>query len=630
MSDADGSLCVSEGSVGSRKKRITGGVRQTLKTARYTKPNRPLVFEPCKHNNKHFACAEFRPRDLKIFRSNFFKFPNKIRQDSIISTLLTTSNVKRRRPRPIDNNKRKKPGGQHEYNVSYFLTTLQFGKIPVCKKFFLSVVKPVGRTRLSNIAEKVHKGEPIEEKRGGDRVRDLNSIKKGKVREFIGSLRGTESHYSRNKSKRIYLNCELSIKKLWVMYNGKAAEDAKVGESMFRRIFTQEYNIGFRSPASDVCSTCCLLKEKIKSAASGSFEKQKFMTEKRIHSQRAKAFYDELKANVDDTVLSLCFDLQQIQPLPKTPIQEAFYSRQINLYNMCVTDLKTERPVFYIWTEDQAGKGSLEVSSALLNHLIAMNFEGKTMLRLFCDGCTSQNKNNIVLRSLVHFLQTTPTPLRKILIVFPVRGHSFLPADRVFGRAEKLLRKKAVILSMQEYFQCYQTIGAVKYLGQEWNILNTKDLNEYYKDIEYISKVKRVVIKVREVNDKVVRFVKGKQVVVKGPLGDKRQIIVKGLQNYRFNSDEENFVSLNKKKNFNCAEVVLHNLPIGHAITEAKKNDVDNLLRKMFDQNWAVGEPLVHESLLWYKNILFDTVAGQEEPQEECDCLEQERCDLHI
>lgn len=112
------------------------------------------------------------------------------------------------------------------------------------------------------------------------------------------------------------------------------------------------------------------------------------MVEKRIHKKRAQAFYDLLKTNVEGS-LSLAFDLQQIQPLPKTPIQEAFYARQINLYNLCITDLKTKDPYFYFWSEDQAGKGSLEISSVLLNHLRALNFEDNKILRLFCDGCTS-------------------------------------------------------------------------------------------------------------------------------------------------------------------------------------------------------------------------------------------------
>lgn len=95
---------------------------------------------------------------------------------------------------------------------------------------------------------------------------DRNDLKKEIVKEFIGNLKGTESHYNLNKSKRIYLSCDLSIKKLWAMYNDQAFdEDMKVKQSMFRRIFTQYFNLGFRSPALAACS-------------SGSTERQKYST----------------------------------------------------------------------------------------------------------------------------------------------------------------------------------------------------------------------------------------------------------------------------------------------------------------------------------------------------------------
>ncbi|CAH1963824.1 unnamed protein product [Acanthoscelides obtectus] len=106
-----------------------------------------------------------------------------------------------------------------------------------------------------------------------------------------------------------------------------------------------------------VCNHCTLLDHKIKTVPAGSKERSDFIIEKKIHKKRANAFYQLMKQNVDDSV-SYCFDLQQIQPLPKTPVQEAYYSRQIGFYNFCVVDVKGLYPKFYCWTEEQAGKGS--------------------------------------------------------------------------------------------------------------------------------------------------------------------------------------------------------------------------------------------------------------------------------
>lgn len=53
-----------------------------------------------------------------------------------------------------------------------------------------------------------------------------------------------------------------------------------------------------------------------------------------------------------------CFDLQQVQNLPKLPVQETFYSLQIAFYSFCIVDIPTKNPNFYVWTENISGRGS--------------------------------------------------------------------------------------------------------------------------------------------------------------------------------------------------------------------------------------------------------------------------------
>lgn len=63
-----------------------------------------------------------------------------------------------------------------------------------------------------------------------------------------------------------------------------------------------------------------------------------------------------------------------ILPLPKTNIGEAFYKRQLWLYNLgliCVDN--TEVPYMYTWLESESGRGSNEIISALL-HLLSTNY----------------------------------------------------------------------------------------------------------------------------------------------------------------------------------------------------------------------------------------------------------------
>ena len=64
--------------------------------------------------------------------------------------------------------------------------------------------------------------------------------------------------------------------------------------------------------------------------------------------------------------------------------------------------------------------------------------------------------------------------LKLISLYFPVREHSFMPANRVFGRVEKLLRSHAVIKSPEKYWEIYPQIGTVRKLGTDWIMYDYK------------------------------------------------------------------------------------------------------------------------------------------------------------
>lgn len=78
----------------------------------------------------------------------------------------------------------------------------------------------VSKTRIQNICKKRWiKGEPLKENRGGD-TRSRHSVGKcNAVDTLMISLKTLEAHYCRGKSKRQNLPNDLSINKLWRIYN---------------------------------------------------------------------------------------------------------------------------------------------------------------------------------------------------------------------------------------------------------------------------------------------------------------------------------------------------------------------------------------------------------------------------
>ncbi len=142
---------------------------------------------------------------------------------------------------------------------------------------------------------------------------------------------------------------------------------------MFRRIFSDEFNIGFGSPAVDTCSFCNHVCDSIE------YEKKNknlaaarnLTRDLKTHPAQAKRWFQLMKETPPSTD-TFCFDLQQVHYLPRIPISETFYKRQLSYYCFCVSDPNMKSPTFYRWLETEAQRGSEEIASALITHLQSM------------------------------------------------------------------------------------------------------------------------------------------------------------------------------------------------------------------------------------------------------------------
>lgn len=204
-----------------------------------------------------------------------------------------------------------------------------------------------------------------------------------------------------------------------------------------------------------------------------------------MHKLRAEKFFSLLNDTQDeDNVIKICFDCQQNQPLPKLSVGEVFYSRQAWLYNFCVmrhkpktkqtkNDIRQILVQFYVWLENQSGRGANEIASALQRYLKKVEEEcfrdkkNNLKLELYSDSCSSQNKNFIMLAMLANFMATSKV-FNKLSHIFPIRGHSFMPPDRVFGRVEKDYRRREIIVSPKEYYSILNNHGQVNEWGKDW------------------------------------------------------------------------------------------------------------------------------------------------------------------
>ena len=210
-----------------------------------------------------------------------------------------------------------------------------------------------------------------------------------------------------------------------------------VKEWLYRKIFTEEFNLSFGYPRSDTCETCDLLQIAIK-ASDSEVEREKLQREIAEHQHKASQGYLQLRANTEATKDTgdhtlLTFDLMQNLPVPTLTHGSMFYSRQLWVYNFGVHNTTTGTASMYMWNEAIASRGSDEICSCLKYHLGALSSQ-TTKLTLYSDNCFGQNKN---FQMLCFWNQQVLEHFQQVDHKFLVRGHTYLPNDRDFAQIEK-------------------------------------------------------------------------------------------------------------------------------------------------------------------------------------------------
>lgn len=199
--------------------------------------------------------------------------------------------------------------------------------------------------------------------------------------------------------------------------------------------------------------------------------------------------------NVKAGEINVSFDMMQNQPIPKLSVTDTFYSRQIWLYNLTFVinfndcDQNPENCFLYTWVESESGQGPNEICSALLNFLEQLDEHIKKeenlpkILNLFSDSCYAQNKNQFIIATLLYYINCIPKIFDKINHVFPVRGHSYMPPDQVFGHIEKCLCKKEIIVSPIEYHDTFKQFAKVYILNKDFYMYDFKKLAKTFMKI---------------------------------------------------------------------------------------------------------------------------------------------------
>lgn len=528
--------------------------------------------------------------EIRNFHHKFYTTKDKVVQDNFILQYCKVAPVKRRRPRNSLHSVKNSQG-------KFFVLSLQKKLIPVCKNTFMGILG-ITRRRVDTVLNNFFKTSvPAKENRGGDRKSRLYSERKMSVMNFINKFKAVESHYCRGQSERLYLDSNLSIKKMWKMYQNEHPH-LPVKESFFRGIFNTCYNLSFKTPRTDVCSACLQYQEKIKNCKDDE-AKSKLVAEKTLHKTKAKAYFKFLRDEEEGLVI-FSFDCQKNQVLPKVPDQESYYSRQVYIYNFSVvmgtskSKLNPSKVHCFTWTENEFGKGSNEISSCLFHILNATDFTGVHTIRLMCDGCGGQNKNTTLIGMCMYWLGNQTT-VSRIEVIFPIRGHSFIPPDRVFGNIEKEIRKREIILQPEEYLGIFSQFGTVLRVGNDVVVYDWKtELGNVMKPpgAWHFS------------------FLKAKRMIIKRQKGG--SVTIQGEVAYNLDVGMSRTVNKKAKSLSNLKPAVISKQNI---LKQKKKADVKSLIAAHYGDDW-----IENTDLSFYKYVLEEAQDLEEDTAPENLC----------
>ncbi|XP_062549745.1 uncharacterized protein LOC134214372 isoform X2 [Armigeres subalbatus] len=328
------------------------------------------------------------------------------------------------------------------------------GAVKVCKLMFMSTFDLKDR-KVRVLADKLVLGVGIA---GDDKRKDNISRKQidpahvDYIIKHIKSFPAEESHYGREKSTCLFLSADLTISRMYELYQNQCGADniIPVHYNTYRLAF-KSLNIKFRKPKIDTCNTCDMLKVELQ-VEKETNKREEILARKQAHLAEAEGMYNEkkqdrLRANTNTSVRTISFDLQKQLATPHLTCGRAFYSRQLYTYNLTIfeTQVGTNVPICYMWDETRAKRGSREVASCLWAYFKSLPANVEEIV-MYSDRCAGQNNNRTILFLMAYVIEMMAFEGRKFSLChkFMTSGHSHMECDTIHSAIERAKKRTQV------------------------------------------------------------------------------------------------------------------------------------------------------------------------------------------
>lgn len=217
---------------------------------------------------------------------------------------------------------------------------------------------------------------------------------------------------------------------------------------------------------------------------------------------------DKIRANEDESLMSITLDLQKVLHLPNSNVSLLYYLRKLNVYNATIYEAREPNDGYcFIWNETNGKKGSDEIGTAI--HLWIKSLpDAIKEISIFSDTCAGQNRNQYLLSLLLYLVQTTK--LEVIEHKYLESGHSHMEVDSMHSAIEHQLTQFPVY-SMIDLSNVIKLARSSKKSQKGGKIKKPyKSVQLYFSDIIDLKDLKNNLVKNRPIaNDgEVVQWLK--------------------------------------------------------------------------------------------------------------------------
>ena len=167
--------------------------------------------------------------------------------------------------------------------------------------------------------------------------------------------------------------------------------------------FNTKFNISFFHPKKDQCDKCVCYANATEEVKKELKDKHKAHIENKEKARNIKKEDEAIAKQTKETTNMIVFDFQKVLVTPKSEASSLYYKRKLSVYNFTIFDITRHEGFCYVWTENDANRGSNEVASCLYDYMSKrVACLGVNEFLLWSDNCAGQNRNKHVFAMYVY------------------------------------------------------------------------------------------------------------------------------------------------------------------------------------------------------------------------------------